>query len=161
MADQSLNVIVKLVDQASGGLKSLQDKFDGMNDSLQKTTGGAQTFTKAVTAVGVAVGTYAVHEFMDYEKTMSKVQAVTESTAEEMKKMNELAQEEGSRTKFSTKEVADAMYVLGQAGLDASAQMKVLPGVLDLATAADQDLATSADIMISTLNGMQLPMEKT
>lgn len=54
MADQTLNVIVKLVDQASGNLKSLSDRFDGMKNSLDDTTGKAQTFTKAVTAVGVA-----------------------------------------------------------------------------------------------------------
>jgi hypothetical protein len=54
MADQSLNIIVKLVDQASGQLKGLAGKFDNMKTSLDETTGKAQTFTKAVTAVGVA-----------------------------------------------------------------------------------------------------------
>jgi TP901 family phage tail tape measure protein len=89
---------------------------------------------------------------------MSKVQAVTESTTEEMSRLHKLAQTEGARTKFSTNEVAQSMYVLGQAGLDASKQMQVLPQVLDLATAGDMELARSADIMIGTLNGMNLQM---
>lgn len=54
MSDQSLNVIVKLVDQASGGLKSLGSKFDDMGDKVDKATEGAKKFTLGVTAVGVA-----------------------------------------------------------------------------------------------------------
>ena len=53
--DQSLQVIVKLVDNASTGLKSLSDKVEGVGEKIDRTTEGAQKFTKAVTALGVAV----------------------------------------------------------------------------------------------------------
>lgn len=53
--DQSLQVIVKLVDNASSGLKSLSDRVEGVGEKIDKTTEGAQKFTKVVTALGVAV----------------------------------------------------------------------------------------------------------
>lgn len=46
-----LNVIVKLSDQASGGLSNLSKKFDSLGKDIDSSTAGAQTFTKAVTAV--------------------------------------------------------------------------------------------------------------
>lgn len=45
MSDSSLNVIVKLTDQASGGLKSLGDKFEDTASKVDKATAGAQKFT--------------------------------------------------------------------------------------------------------------------
>ncbi len=54
-SDQSLNVIVKLFDNASKGLKSLSDRVDGVGQKIDQTTEGSQKFTKAVTIMGIAV----------------------------------------------------------------------------------------------------------
>lgn len=101
MADSQLNVIVKLVDQASGGLKSFADKVDAAGDRIQETTGKAQTFTKVVTAVGVAVGTYALAKFADFEKTMSGVKAVLSPTADEFQALGDKVKQLGKDTVFT------------------------------------------------------------
>lgn len=83
MAENSLNVIIKLTDQASGGLKSFADGVDKTSDKINNATKSAQKFTKVVTGVGAVVGGYAVKTFMDFEKTMSGVKAVLSPTTEE------------------------------------------------------------------------------
>ena len=92
---------------------------------------------------------------------MSAVQAVTGSSSDEMSKLNALALEEGQRTWFTTTQVAQAMYILGQAGETAADQMKILPQTLDLATAGGVGLSEAADILVTTMNNMQVPLDKS
>lgn len=120
MADNTLNVIVKLTDQASGGLKSFADNVDKTGKSIEDTTGKAQTFTKVVTAAGLAVGAYALNAFSDFEKTMSGVKAVLSPTAEEFAALGDEVKQLGKDTTFTQGEIARATEDLAKNGLNAA-----------------------------------------
>ena len=101
MADTSLNIVVKLVDQASSGLKGFANNLDKTAESIDKNTQKAQTFTKAVTAIGAAVGAYALKQFADFEKTMSGVDAVLQPTREEFAQLGETVKQLGKDTIYT------------------------------------------------------------
>lgn len=161
MADSSLNVIVKLVDQASGGLKSFADKVDATGKSIEDTTGKAQTFTKAVTAVGLAVGTYAVAKFAEYEKTMSGVKAVLTPTGEEFQALGDKVKQLGKDTIYSQGEIAKTTEDLAKNGLNAA---QILGGALDattnFASAAGTNLQTAGNVMSDAMNIFGLSADK-
>lgn len=153
MADNTLNVIVKLVDQASGGLKSFADNVDKTGKSIDETTGKAQTFTKVVTAAGIAVGTYALAKFMDFEKTMSGVKAVLSPTADEFAALGDKVKQLGKDTVFSQGEIAKTTEDLAKNGLNAA---QILGGALDattnFASAAGTNLQTAGNVMSDAMN---------
>lgn len=161
MADSSLNVIVRLVDNASSGLKGLAGQFDNANKKISESTAGAQTFTKAVAAVGVAAGTYATVQFANFEAGMSAVKAVTGATGDEFVKLGDKAKQIGADTAFSQLEIAGAMEELGKNGLTSQ---QILGGAIDataaLAAAAGTDLTSAAVIASSAMNTYNISAEQ-
>lgn len=93
---------------------------------------------------------------MAYEQEMARVQGVTDATAREMEKLNELAIEQGALTKFSAAEAAQAIYELGSAGFEAGDMASALPGTLSLAAASNIELAAAAEISANALKGFGL-----
>lgn len=153
MADQSLNIIVKLVDQASSGLKSFAWSVDKAGDSIDRSTEKAQKFTKVVTAVWIAVGAYALKQFADFEKTMSGVQAVLQPTTAEFDQLWDTVKQLGKDTIFTQGEIARAVEELGKQGLSTQ---QILDGAIkstsDLASAAGTSLETAATIAADAMN---------
>ena len=152
-----MNVIVKLVDNASAGLKSLSDRVDGVGQKIDQTTEGAQKFTKAVTALGVAVGAYALKTFADFEKTMSGVKAVLSPTQAEFTALGDKVKQLGKDTIYSQGEIAKATEELAKNGLTAD---QILNGAIEasanFASAAGTNLGTSATVVSDALNIFKL-----
>lgn len=157
MAENSLNVIIKLTDNASAGLKSFADWVDKTWDKINNTTQSAQTFTKVVTGVGAVVGWYAVKTFMDFEKTMSGVKAVLAPTTEEFWALQSKVKQLGADTVFSQGEIARATEELAKNGLNTQ---QILEGALDatanFASAAGTDLTNAGTIMSDAMNIFKL-----
>jgi len=157
MAENSLNVIIKLTDNASAGLKSFADWVDKTWDKINNTTQSAQTFTKVVTGVGAVVGWYAVKTFMDFEKTMSGVKAVLAPTTEEFWALQSKVKQLGADTVFSQGEIARATEELAKNGLNTA---QILWGALDatanFASAAGTDLTNAGTIMSDAMNIFRL-----
>lgn len=96
---------------------------------------------------------------MDFEAAMSKVKAITGSTDEDMQKLTKTARELGAATQFSASESADAMSYLGMAGWDTKQIMAGMPGLLNLAAASGENLATTADIVSDNLTAFKMKAE--
>lgn len=156
----SLNVVVKLTDQASAGLKSFAKNVEGIGDKLDETTNGAKTFTKAVTGVGLAVGGYALAKFSEFEKTMSGVKAVLSPTGEEFTALSDKVKQLGKDTAFSQGEIARTTEDLAKNGLNAQ---QILGGALDatanFAAAAGTNLETAGNVMSDAMNIFGLATE--
>jgi len=103
----------------------------------------------ATVAAAPLVG--AVTVAANFEQAMSKVQAITNASNEDMKKLNATAQELGAKTQFSASQAAEAMSYLGMAGWKTEQIIGGMPGLLDLAAASGTDLATTADIVSDDL----------
>lgn len=107
----------------------------------------------------LAVGGLAVKLGVDFESGMLKVQALTRATGDELDTLSNLAKELGRTTQFSASEAADAMGFLAQAGFDTNEIIATLPDTLNLAAAAELDLASAADIVSNILSGYGIATE--
>lgn len=76
-----------------------------------------------------------------------------------MDKLRERAREMGAQTKFSAKEAGDAMGYMAMAGWDAQQMYDGLPGIMNLAAASGEDLATTSDIVTDALTAFGMEAE--
>lgn len=143
---QNLSIILTAVDNASRVLKNVNNTVTSTKNSLDQATAGAKKFTKTVWLLATVGGGLATREFMNFEKQMSKVKAITWATNEEYKQMTDLAKKMGATTAFTWKEAWDALEFLGMAGLSVKESMDALPWALELAAAWNLSLWESADI---------------
>lgn len=135
----------------------------GIETALKKlgniTTKGLKAATTAITGTTVALGgiaTAAIKVGSDFESQMSRVKAISGATGEEFNKLKEQAIQLGADTAFSSKQAAEGMENLAAAGFATNEIVDAMPGLLSLAAAAGEDLATSSDIAASTLRGFGL-----
>ena len=115
----------------------------------------ATAITGTATALG-GVATAAIKVGSDFEAQMSRVQAISGATGKELEELRSQAVELGADTSFSASEAAQGMENLAAAGFETNEIMDAMPGLLDLAAASGEDLASSSDIAASTLRGFGL-----
>ena len=90
---------------------------------------------------------------MGFESSMLRVKAVSGATEEQFSALTDQAKKLGRETRFTASQVAGAQGFLAMAGFDPSKIMASVPGTLQLATAAQMDLATAADIVSNVMTG--------
>lgn len=130
-----------------------EQKLNGLSSAF-KTTGGL--LSKNVTLPIVGVGAAAVKTATDFEAGMSEVKAISGATGSEFDVLRDKAIEMGAKTKFSASDSADAFKYMAMAGWDASQMMDGIAGVMDLAAASGEDLATTSDIVTDALTAFGL-----
>ena len=130
---------------AGESLKSAGDKVSSAGEKLLPASA-------AVTALGVA----AVKTASDFDSSMSQVSAVSGATGEDFDKLRAKAREMGAKTKFSASEAADAMNYMAMAGWKTSDMLDGIEGIMNLAAASGEDLATTSDIVTDALTAFGL-----
>jgi TP901 family phage tail tape measure protein len=135
---------VKAAEKATVDLgKAVVDKA-GKNQKEFHTLGMAAGIAGG--AIGAGVG-LAVKSFMDFDKAMSGVKAVSNATTGEMDRLREAALKAGADTAFSATDAARAEAELAKVGISTSDILGgALRGSLDLAAAGQLDLSESATI---------------
>lgn len=137
--------------EAGGAAEKAKQGFTVFKDVLADII--ADVLREFVDLMREATG-YILQVGMDFEKSMSKVNAILQPTGEEMENLTQLALDLGESTAFSAVEVADAMTYLAQAGWTYEEIIAGLPGVLALAATEGMDLATAAEICSDAMNSM-------
>lgn len=154
----SLNTsgFTKGINQAKNQTQSLSQSMKNTGSNLVGVAAGLAG------VVGVSVGIKdTINTFADFQKEMSNVKAITDETSEvAMAQLTEKAKQMGRILPASASDAAKAMASLGSAGFSTDEIMKSIEGTLYLATAAQTDMATAADISSSTLRGFGLEAEK-
>ena len=155
----------KGLSEAQQGLKSFNDKtatsadkFTAMGKSL---TSVGKNLTLGVTAPLAGLGAAAVKTAADFEAAMSNLEAISGATAEEMDLLNKKAQEMGAKTKFSASEAAQALTYMAMAGWKTEDMLDGIEGVMSLAAASGEDLATTSDIVTDALTAFGLTASDT
>ena len=87
---------------------------------------------------------------------MSKVASISGATGSEIDALRDKAREMGSKTKFSASEAADAMSYMAMAGWKTSDMLNGIEGIMNLAAASGEDLATTSDIVTDALTAFGL-----
>lgn len=143
MADGSVIIDTEL-DQS--GLKT------GLASLSTTLTKGIVTAVAAAGAAVSAFGAAVVKTGMEYESQMSRVQAISGATAEELVQLDAVAKQLGGDTVFSASEAAAGMENLASAGFSVNEIMDAMPGLLDLAAVSGGDVANASDVAASALN---------
>ena len=154
---------------ASNNLKStLNGTTTGMKtfDSQSSSTGNIITSlaSKAAVAVGAFVsirqavnfGKDVVNTGMQFEQGMANVSAISGATGAELTALSDKAKEMGATTKFSAIEAADAMGYMGMAGWNSSQMIDGIAGIMNLAAASGEELASVSDIVTDALTAFGL-----
>lgn len=120
---------------------------------------GFGLITKGIAAAATALGamaTYSVKVGSDFEAGMSKVKAISGASAQEIEKLSAKAKEMGATTKFSATESAEAMQYMAMAGWKTEDMLNGISGIMNLAAASGEDLATTSDIVTDALTAFGL-----
>lgn len=115
--------------------------------------------TKAVGLTSAAIGVMggaAIKAGADFKEGMSKVQAISGASSDEMVRLEEVAKKMGATTKFTAREAADGLSYMAMAGWKTEQMVSGLPGIMNLAAAAGADLATTSDIVTDALTAFKL-----
>lgn len=134
------------------------DKFTALGSAM--TTVGS-SLTKYVTTPLVGIGTAAFAIGNQFESAMSKVQAISGATGDELEALTDQAMDLGATTAFSASEAAAGMENLASAGFTVTEIMDAMPGLLDLAASSGAELATAAEIAASAVRGFGLEASET
>lgn len=100
---------------------------------------------------------YMLQTGMDFDETMSRVEALIdpmERTTENMDALTQKAMEMGAKTKFSANESAQAFTFLAQAGWNTEQMLSGIDGVMALAATDGVELATAAEITAQAINAL-------
>ena len=97
---------------------------------------------------------------MTFQAAMSKVQAITNATAEDTQRLTDKARELGATTRWTATQSAEAMTYLGMAGWKTEQIMAGMKPMLDLATAGGTDLARTADIISDDLTAFGMSADQ-
>lgn len=128
----------------------------GVQKGIQKLQSAVKTGLTAVTGAATAFAGYAVKVGSDFEASMSKVQAISGATAEEIGQLEAKAKEMGASTKFSATESAEALQYMAMAGWKTNDMLGGLEGIMNLAAASGEDLALTSDIVTDALTAFGL-----
>ena len=143
-ANQSATAVQKIA--ASGEkLQTLGDNISSVGKKFLPVTGAV-----------VGLGTAAVKTAADFDSAMSQVAAVSGATGADLEALRDKAREMGSKTKFSASEAAEAMNYMAMAGWKTSDMLSGIEGIMNLAAASGEDLATTSDIVTDALTAFGL-----
>ena len=107
--------------------------------------------------LGVSIGLKdTIETYKDFEAAMSQVQAISGATSTELVKLTNKAKEMGATTKFTAEESAQAFNYMAMAGWKTDDMLNGIEGILSLAAASGEDLATTSDIVTDALTAFNM-----
>lgn len=148
----NLTAMLRLNDVSfSKGMRNANRVMGQMKTGVSDLVKGLGVAAASIGAVGAAMS--GIGKAMDFEAQLSSIKALTGASGAEMAKMQQLALDMGTQTKYSALEAAQGIEELLKAGLTpAAVQAGGLEAALNLATAGGLDLAKASEIMSTALN---------
>lgn len=162
--EDQLNLVNRRIEEQTNQWLVMQRQLHSAGESLRNIGDGMKNIgkdlTMKVTTPILGLGGAALKVGMDFESSMSKVQALTQGTGKEMEAMSAQAKHLGETTIFSASQAADGMAFLGMAGWKTSEILAGMPGLLNLAAAGAMDLGRAADITSNIMSGFAINAEE-
>ena len=157
--EQALKTLESQASSTNATLAKIEEvggKFEKVGQSI---TSAGKTLTTHVTTPIVAAGAAAVKTAADFDEGMSKVSAISGATGEDLQSLRDKAREMGAKTKFSATEAASAFEYMAMAGWKTGDMVSGIDGIMSLAAASGEDLATTSDIVTDALTAFGLKAE--
>jgi TP901 family phage tail tape measure protein len=158
LKDQQVD-LKKTMDEAGEGAKGFGEKSVEAIDAVESvlaTAGIAKALDEIKDAYMDCINTAG-----DFEASMSNVEALSGASGNELEALSDKAKEMGATTKFTAGESADALSYMALAGWNTQSMLEGISPVLNLAAAANMDLAQASDIVTDYLTAFGLKASDT
>lgn len=158
LKDQQVD-LKKTMDEAGEGAKGFGEKSVEALDAVESvlaTAGIAKALDEIKDAYMDCINTAG-----DFEASMSNVEALSGASGDELEALSDKAKEMGASTKFTAGESADALSYMALAGWNTQSMLEGISPVLNLAAAANMDLAQASDIVTDYLTAFGLKASDT
>ena len=175
----SVEAVFKAVDRVTRPVSRMQNRvgkftrsmsrgFNKLNRTVDKFSANVKRGAIA-TAAALAITAGAMANVLgagvEFEQTLvnaaAKFPGEIRKGTKAFKELGAAAKEVGATTEFTATQSAQALNFLAMAGFNAESSITALPGVVDLATAAQVDLATATDIATDSLGAFNLITKDT
>lgn len=164
---ENLNEVGENAGKAGKAMDDAGEQSQGFGSKLKEAVSGAGQLlgdlAMKVVDIGKQLGSFAIDFAKDsiavgqqFDASMSQVAAVSGATGEDFDALRAKAQEMGAKTKFSASEAADAMNYMAMAGWKTDDMVSGIEGIMNLAAASGEDLATTSDIVTDALTAFGL-----
>lgn len=138
------------------------DSFKGKTKNVAgKAVKAVGTGIMVATAVAGAGAITSAKSYVEFNKQMLKVQAISGATKEEFTRLENEAIRLGSTTVFTASEAAAGMEKFALAGFKTNDIIAAMPGVLDLAAASGEDFIMISDMVSDNLTPFKMSMQDT
>lgn len=173
----SLQAVFTALDHFSGPSRKITQATDRMQRKITANgvaaerafAGAARAARNLALAAGAAIaaGTVLLKDVVqtgaEFESTMiaaaAKFSPAIRQGTKEFEELNAAAEKVGATTEFNAQQAAAALKDLASAGFGPKQAIAALPGVVDLATAAELDLAVASEVAGKSLGAFGLKVE--
>ena len=131
------------------------EKIKDAGDNISKVGKSLKPLSAA--AAGITVGI--IKTTADFDASMSKVAAISGAAGDDFDTLRDKAREMGETTKFTASEAAEAMNYMAMAGWKTEDMLDGINGIMSLAAASGEDLATTSDIVTDALTAFGMKAE--
>lgn len=160
--------------EAYNRVKKAQEDYARVNSAIEQnkqaisaTKGELMKTVGVIGTAGAAFYKGFIEPQANFEAQMSNVKALISSSVKgdqldsDMKKLTKLADEMGATTKFTATEAGQALEYMGMAGWKTAQMVKGLPGIMNLAAASGEELATVSDIVTDAMTAFGMAADGT
>lgn len=160
-AEQSAGGCAKSIDKFG---KEVKDAGEDAKEFGDTSKDAINQLASALAAAGIANSVKeiadalldCVNTFAAFESQMSTVKAISGASGEEFTALAEKAKYMGATTAFTATEAAQALEYMAMAGWKTDDMLNGLEGIMHLAAASGEDLASTSDIVTDALTAFGL-----
>ena len=153
--EQELKKLETAANQSATAVQKIAAKGEKLKTLGNNISNVGQKMLPATIAI-TGLGTAAVKTASDFDSEMSKVSAISGATGKDFDALRAKAREMGAKTKFSATEAASAFEYMAMAGWKTEDMLCGIEGIMNLAAASGEDLATTSDIVTDALTAFGL-----
>lgn len=133
-------------------------RLQSVGSSMQKA---GKSMTAWVTTPILGAGAAAIKTTADFDEGMSKVSALSGATGKDLEDLRDKAKEMGAKTKYSATESAEAFQYMALAGWKTADMLDGIEGIMNLAAASGEDLASVSDIVTDGLTAFGMSAKQS
>lgn len=132
-------------------MKAFTASVKAVSSEFELAIKGLTAYTAGITAAATAVGKFSVDSGASFEQSISKLQAISGASAEDMERLEKAAKETGATTTKTAAESADALTYMALAGWKTEDMLVGLNPIVKASEAGAMDLATASDLITDSL----------
>ena len=167
MADMHLSLILSAKDRLSSVIRTSVQKSEQAFDNFQKKIENVSSKfndigKRSLVAGGALLATSGImlKSAADFEKSLTNVSTLIDTSSESMSEMKKQVLEIGKRTPVDLGQLSTALYDIRSAGIAASEQFSVLEKSAQLGVAGLGTTAEATDLVTSSINAFKLKGEE-